>query len=143
MIEATAQRIAFVIRTTAIGAGLGAAGGAVIGILWGLLFGLLHGAWWESLTAAVGLPLLCAAYFGAGGGLAGTLTGGWYGMIDGGSATGSPPRHEDGAPDYAVPEKRLAIRPDAGPEGLRGEETTPAEARSDRLVLRAEVFDGR
>jgi hypothetical protein len=84
LIEAVARRVVCVLRTAAIGAGLGAAGGALFGSLWGLLFGLLHGMWWDSFASAVGLAFLCGGYFGAGGAVAGMLTGGFCQVFGGG-----------------------------------------------------------
>ena len=142
-IGAGARRITCVLKAAAFGAGLGAAGGALFGVLWGLLFGLAHGMWWESLAAAVGLPVLCGAYFGAGGALAGLLTGGCYGISDAGAAADTRQHSKDWAPRDAGAERTLPTGPDAGPEGMSGDGATRDDEYLDRLALRTEVPNGR
>jgi hypothetical protein len=121
IVRAVGRRMVYILAGAGFAAAVGAAGGAVFGILWGLLFGLLHGMMWESLATAVGFPLLCGAYFGAGGTVAGALTGGFCRIIDGGPIDDAPPIAKDptdkgaDAGGYGFPDAPPETGPGNGP----------------------------
>jgi hypothetical protein len=96
------QRIVGVVVGAALAAAIAAAGGTLFGILWGILFGLFYGLLWQSPATALGLPLLCGAYFGAGGAFAGLLIGGFGRMIGGAPAADLPPSPKDLAESSAA-----------------------------------------
>jgi hypothetical protein len=135
--RAIGQRMVYILAGAGFAAGIGAAGGAVFGILWGLLFGLLHGMMWESLATAVGFPLLCGAYFGAGGAVAGLLTGGFCRIIDGGPIDDTPPPAKSApnkgadAGDQRSPEDPPEPGPGNGPGGgMLRRQTKPKDSAS-------------